>query len=292
MEEMVRKLEKLLAELDALAIGSNQPNILKIIHKERRENVWSDLLAYFLDPNNGGNLAPDLLEKFGVRRDFSLENVKVRREVCTNKGRIDIVVESKNFILAIENKVQSPITQDMSEYSSWVDQLAERHSVKNIYKVILSIYPHERGCCDFNLVLYDYTLDGSFTVLEWTMKKDAIDSLKYFVEERGCGIEDEILYAARNGSLKCLKYLIEERKMSVNYVSSKKKGFLLAQAAAAGKTEVCKYLVEKGADVNAKPLMAKYLVWPDEYYDSALKIATKNGHKETVEYLKSVGAKE
>ena len=53
-------------------------------------------------------------------------------------------------------------------------------------------------------------------------------------------------------------------------------------AAKSGNLEVVKYLIDKGADVNSKPMNGF----------TALKMAQMRGHEEMVELLKAHGAKE
>lgn len=137
-----------------------------------------------------------------------------------------------------------------------------------------------------------YSPEGKCSVIEWVVRQDNLTILKYFVDQRNYRVQDEILVAARYGSLKCLKYLIEEKRMPVNYlgVRSKNEGFLLGEAAWKGKTDVCRYLIEKGADVNFRPVYKKGF-FSDTSYKTALEFARDANHVETVEYLISVGAK-
>ena len=136
-----------------------------------------------------------------------------------------------------------------------------------------------------------YQPKGKCSVLEYVMRLDNLPILRYLVDQRGCVVGDEILEAAGKGSLECLKYLIEEKRMSVNYCSRNKNGFLLATAAGEGKTDVCRYLVSKGANVNFEPVYEKHFI-RDDTYKTALQMAEENGHTETANYLISVGAKE
>jgi len=103
------------------------------------------------------------------------------------------------------------------------------------------------------------------------------------------------LVAARYGSLECMKYFVEICGVDPNAswesgCSEGDWGFLLGVAAENGKTEMCKYLIEKGADVNATPVGRRnFLI--DDKFKSAREMAVQGNHRETVAYLDSVGAK-
>ena len=135
-----------------------------------------------------------------------------------------------------------------------------------------------------------YSPKGKCSVLTWVLRQDNLPILKYFVDQRGCEIDDEILDAARYCSTNCLKYLITEKRMSANYVSPTK-GFLLGAAAGEGRTDVCKFLIEEcHADVNLRPNATDHWYGADTWH-SALWIAEKEGKTETAAYLRSKGGK-
>ena len=133
-----------------------------------------------------------------------------------------------------------------------------------------------------------YSPKGKCSVLAWVLRQDNLPILKYFVNQRGCEIGEEILDAASYGSTNCLKYLIKEKRMSANYVSPTK-GFLLGAAAGEGRTDVCKFLIEEcNVDVNLRPNETEH--WYETWH-SALWIAEKEGKTETAVYLRSKGGK-
>lgn len=132
----------------------------------------------------------------------------------------------------------------------------------------------------------NYTPKGCCTLVEFVMRCDKVDVLKYLIDRGEVKISGEVLEAARYGSLNCLKYMIENRGVDANYVY-KDEGFLLGEAARKGQVEICKYLVSKGADVMYKPIYKKGF-FSDTSYDTALAIAEREGHAETADYLRSV----
>ena len=91
------------------------------------------------------------------------------------------------------------------------------------------------------------------------------------------------LCAARNGQIDVLKYFIETKGLSVDYVNTnttRRTGVLLAEAAYNGKLNVCKYLISKGATINYQPDSS-----PGTHFYSALERAAQSGQLDIVKYL-------
>lgn len=129
---------------------------------------------------------------------------------------------------------------------------------------------------------------GKCSIMEYVMRRDAVEILKYLVDQKGVEASREVLDAARWGSMNCLKYMIENKRFDANYLGpNKEDGFLLGEAAMKGQTEVCKYLISKGADVMCKPIYEKGL-FSKSYHKTALEWAEQEGHTETANYLRSV----
>ncbi|MDR1115108.1 MAG: PD-(D/E)XK nuclease family protein, partial [Tannerella sp.] len=127
-----------------------------------RENVWSNLLAFYLDPRKehglGNLLLKTLLETLSETagcedaRAITPVRVKVNREYLTTTGcRIDIVVSSDTFVLGIENKVNAPLGNDLKDYAKAIEKLADE---KKCFKIVLPKYPQRDLKGGFVNVLY------------------------------------------------------------------------------------------------------------------------------------------
>jgi PD-(D/E)XK nuclease superfamily len=105
------------------------------------ENVCSNILAFYLQPNNGhgfGTLFLDvlatLINEEGINDG---QGVDVRREEITENGkRIDLVIESDSHIFGIENKIFAGLYNDFDDYSKHLESLSNGHQV---YKILLSL---------------------------------------------------------------------------------------------------------------------------------------------------------
>lgn len=150
-------------------------------------------------------------------------------------------------------------------------------------------YLHKKGA-DWN-----HALKGKCTPLEYVVRRDKIEILKMLRNRYNVQIRALPLQSARYGSLECMKYFIETCRVDPNAswesgCSEGDCGFLLGEAAGNGKTEMCKYLIEKGADVNATPVSRRNFL-TDGIFKSAREMAVQGNHWSTVNYLDSVGAK-
>jgi hypothetical protein len=106
------------------------------------ENVCSNILAFYLNPNNEhgfGTLLLDALAKV-INEEIATneQSIQAIREVITDgKKRIDLVIESDDYVLAIENKIFAGIDNPFQDYSEYLEKLSKG---RKIYKVLLSFH--------------------------------------------------------------------------------------------------------------------------------------------------------
>jgi hypothetical protein len=139
-------LQQLINDFRALDIRERKdPGLLEIAGCPHRENVWSNLLAFYLDSDRkhglGDLLLKTLLEMagYGDAGAVTPAHVEVIREYTTGTGRrIDIVVSSDTFVLGIENKVNAPLYNDLEDYAAAIAKLAGE---RKRFKIVLSKYP-------------------------------------------------------------------------------------------------------------------------------------------------------
>lgn len=117
------------------------PTFLKIINEHRRENTWSNILAFYFDPKKEHKLGDLMLKSFfeALGKKMEIKNgVKVCPEFSTDsRKRIDLVIIADNFVLGIENKVDYWLHNDLEDYSTKIDCIATEKGCQS-FKVILS----------------------------------------------------------------------------------------------------------------------------------------------------------
>ncbi len=137
------ELQELLSHLHALpGIEEKEINLFSIGARGHYENPVSDLLAFFIDPDAGHNLDTLVLESFlNCLPDTTPDAYLISppaREVMTSEGnRIDILLESDEWALALENKIWHSQNNPFADYQN---HLRQQYSGKKPLLVVLS--PH------------------------------------------------------------------------------------------------------------------------------------------------------
>lgn len=145
MTNDVKELQKLVDDFWELRIKERSgATFLEIARCPHLENVWTNILAFYLNPNNEHNLFDLLLKAIFLTANttvklVNLKSIQVKTQFPTESGYIDIVVIADNFILGIENKVEANLYNDLADYSKTIDSLAKSQSLPT-YKIVLSKY--------------------------------------------------------------------------------------------------------------------------------------------------------
>lgn len=139
--------QQLFTQFQALHIKERKgATFLEIARFPHRETVWSNILAFYLDPNREHGLHDLLLKSLfeAIGQDVtglltSLHTIRVQTEIITSKGnRLDLMVSGGKFVLGIENKVEASLYNDLADYGATLDSHA---GGAQVYKVVLSRYP-------------------------------------------------------------------------------------------------------------------------------------------------------
>jgi len=144
MSDIYNDFLGLIQDFESLPHISKSENIFNITGYPHYENVSSNILSFYLNPNNEhglGNLFFSSLMILVTGNESSDNNFQVNREVSTlNKGRIDIVIETDNQVIGIENKIFHHLNNDLKDYSDSIDSWARnKDEKKDTVKIILSL---------------------------------------------------------------------------------------------------------------------------------------------------------
>lgn len=126
-----------------LGVSLNKKNadgisILQMCGIDHLENAWSDIYAYFLNPDKdhglGSLFLTSLLRLIGVQ-DYAIEDVCIIREYkCKKNKRIDILIRGIEWAIMIENKVYHEIVNPFDTYWTSVSACKKRG-------VLLTLHP-------------------------------------------------------------------------------------------------------------------------------------------------------
>jgi len=174
----MKDLQKLVDDFNELRIKERTGlTFLEIAKCPNLEIVWSNILAFYLNPNNEHNLFDLILKSFfeSAGKNVSINNFKKTRvspEYPTKSGnKIDIVVFSDTFILGIENKVGAPLYNDLLDYSNTIESLAKPQNLA-FYKVVLSKYRTAVSDGFINIIYSDLIRNIKKNIGEFTAYSD------------------------------------------------------------------------------------------------------------------------
>ena len=144
MVDEIKSLQKILDDFGELKIKERTgTTLLEIARCPHLENVWTNVLAFYLNPNNEHKLYDLILKSMftAAKKDVPIinySNISVWTQYQTEIGNyMDIVVSADNFILGIENKVGADLYNDLRDYSKTIDDLAKGQSLPS-FKIVLS----------------------------------------------------------------------------------------------------------------------------------------------------------
>lgn len=142
MKSLYDDFLELLHEFESLPDTLKSKSIFDIAGYPHYENVCSNILAFYLHPDKEhglGNLLFSSLMNLAGGNEAHQNYIEINREVSTNKGgRIDILIETDNQIIGIENKIFHHLNNDLSDYSDSIDDWAKPNQLSTV-KIILSI---------------------------------------------------------------------------------------------------------------------------------------------------------
>lgn len=159
---MLDDAAKLLDDFQKLPGRVERPRtFMEIAGYPHYENVCSNILAFFMDPEEShglGTLVLDALMSAGTGAEAERAiggNVSVEREVSTDKGRIDLLITSDDHAVLVENKIHAGANNPFDDYADYLNHVGDRRAK---HKILLTLNPTSEGSeWGFtNLTHYDF----------------------------------------------------------------------------------------------------------------------------------------
>lgn len=125
------------------------PTFMEIGGYHHKENIYSNILRFFLNPQNehgfNNHLLNDFLNAIGLEEwcNYDNKSVIIDREVSTDNGRIDLLIRTNQWTLIIENKIYHTLNNDLEDYLSYVIREKHNHNESMIKLIVLSLYPEK-----------------------------------------------------------------------------------------------------------------------------------------------------
>lgn len=147
---MIKNVQTLLKQVETLIRKNNEIldasgsrfNIFRVLGVNHYETTHSAILAEFLNPKGshamGSKFLDLFLEEVNLKGFIKPDNAKVITEMdCGNFGRIDIVIESKENAIIIENKIYA---SDQWEQLKRYEAFAKQHYSGNFKILYLTLF--------------------------------------------------------------------------------------------------------------------------------------------------------
>ncbi len=141
----LNEITQLLLDFEKIPKPKRTRTLLEISGYPHFENVCSNILKFYLDPNNEHGLKDLILnsliqiadKEFVIDCDF--EQVKVEREIQTRADkRLDLLIITKKYVIGIENKIFHILNNDLNDYSNTVLWHCEQND-KTPINIVLSL---------------------------------------------------------------------------------------------------------------------------------------------------------
>ncbi|MBQ3636626.1 MAG: PD-(D/E)XK nuclease family protein [Bacteroidales bacterium] len=131
----LKEFQELLDKFSEYPIEEYEPPFLELCHYsgERFEEICSRILVFFFQPRNRHGFkymwfralqmaVNDKVKENEQWEDSDVYNMETRTEERTTAGnRIDLVLETENQVVVIENKIWAPLYNDLKEYRVYVE---------------------------------------------------------------------------------------------------------------------------------------------------------------------------
>lgn len=126
---MEERYMSLLRDFNRLPTEHRRLSVFDIAGFPHYENVCSNLLAFYLHPDREHGLRDLMLTSLMVAAGFEPEDSgavrSIQREVPTKAGgRLDLLIETDNLVIGIENKIFHHWANDLNDYAQLIKTTA------------------------------------------------------------------------------------------------------------------------------------------------------------------------
>jgi len=188
----VDKFQNLLQEFKKLPKRNREKNIFSIGGRGYYENPTSDLLAFFLDPNEehgfGDLVLSCLVEFIDNWKPFPLNYLELKREYPTDENNsIDLVLNSDKWVIALENKLEHSPINPFEEYQTTIEK-----KFSNMQKYFVILAPYETKVEKWEWVNYKDFLKKVRAKLDAKFMISGISKWEIFLREFVNNIEEQL----------------------------------------------------------------------------------------------------
>ncbi len=177
--EQIEVFEKLLDEFNTIkdenTYSDLSENYFSVSGYPHYENVASNILQFFFDSRAGHGMKDlwlsSLLECYKEKKEIRIDDAEVisieREYLCEEQKRIDLLIETTQHIIVIENKIYATLDNPLEIYHRAVERMNEE---KILVEIVLSMR-EEQDQKGFINIRYDDFLDRVQTKVGYYLAK-------------------------------------------------------------------------------------------------------------------------
>lgn len=137
---------QLIAQFARLRTLKSPRTFLELAGYPHYENVCSNLLSFYLNPEEDHGMSDLLLRGLmncvGIPWETTIHKAQTDREVYTKQGgKLDLLVVTDDFIIGVENKIWAVLHNNLDDYGTLIADTGANAKIKpeNCYRVVLTV---------------------------------------------------------------------------------------------------------------------------------------------------------
>jgi hypothetical protein len=187
--------DQLIAQFGRLRSLKAPRTFLELAGYPHYENVCSNLLSFYLDPEGehgmGDLLLRALMSCVGIPWEAAIHKAQTDREVYTKQGgKLDLLVVTDDFIIGVENKIWAFLHNDLDDYGMLIAETGAKANLKpeNCHRVVLTVRdlsPDERRKAErshFRVVRFSELSGAVRSLLGHYTRRADFKHLSYFTD--------------------------------------------------------------------------------------------------------------
>lgn len=187
--------DQLIAQFGRLRSLKAPRTFLELAGYPHYENVCSNLLSFYLDPEGehgmGDLLLRALMSCVGIPWEATIHKAQTDREVYTKQGgKLDLLVVTDDFIIGVENKIWAVLHNDLDDYGTLIADTGAEANLKpeNCHRVVLTVRdlsPDERRKAErshFRVVRFSELSGAVRSLLGHYTRRADFKHLSYFTD--------------------------------------------------------------------------------------------------------------
>ena len=187
--------EQLITKFARLRALKAPRTFLELAGYPHYENVCSNLLSFYLDPEEehgmGDLLLRALMNCIGIPWEATIQKAQTDREVYTKLGgKLDLLVVTDDFIIGVENKIWAVLHNDLDDYGTLIAETGAIAKIKpeHCHRVVLTVRdlsPDERRKAErsqFRVVRFSELSGAVRSLLGHYTRRADFKHLSYFTD--------------------------------------------------------------------------------------------------------------